>query len=118
MDALESAKENHGPLEAYQWSAVKLAQQVQFVKRMLIAFGAVLLTALIIILVWAAASFGSELNTVRSQQQSYHQDSVVSSSLLQCETKALDQILTELAASQQAQAAHETEPAFVYPKPC
>ena len=31
----------HGPLEAYQWSAARLDQQLRFIKRVWIAFGSI-----------------------------------------------------------------------------
>lgn len=118
-------KAQGGPLEAYQWSAVKLTQQLQMLKRLGIALSTSLLAALLIIIIWAAASFGSSISAVQHEQhaeqaqaQAYHKDQQTANRNLECQTAALDQLLTEFSVAQAAQQAHKPVPTLTIPKPC
>lgn len=121
-----------GPGAAYHGSADLVASTDRLLRRVAIGALAALLIVSVTVIVWAAGTFGSQISALRSEvravtekQTQFHQDTVSQNAALntatktdECQARALNAILAELAAAQSAVDHHKSPSKFVYPRPC
>src|SRR6185437_12122319 len=67
---------------------------------------------------WSTFRFDDELLSLKHNQVAFHNDTSRTLSTVDCQTKALNLVLTELAAAQLAEKQGQPLPNFVIPKPC
>lgn len=90
----------HGPLESYQWSAARVAQQARFSRAATVVLVGLVLASCLLFQVWNSVSAhraGARIN---------------------CEISGWNKLWSAVVADQNAEASHHKPPPFNAPKPC